>query len=88
VRPALGAVCFHRIVKISFWRDLRYVLLVYIILLNVAFGETFLSAVCVHRKVKNNFLRDLQWLLLLYIAILMLAFGETCDGCCLCLSYC
>ena len=36
----LGAVCVHHMVNGSFWRDLRWVLFVYIIRLNVALGET------------------------------------------------
>ena len=35
-----GAVCLHLNVKGSLKRELRYVLFVYIIWLNLAFGET------------------------------------------------
>ena len=36
-RSSLGAVCVHHIVEGSFWRDLFYVLFVYIVLLKVVY---------------------------------------------------
>ena len=38
--PALVAVCVHHKFKGSFLRDLRWVQFVYIVMLNVAIGET------------------------------------------------
>ena len=40
-RPALCAVCLHRNIICSVWKDLNLVLFVYIIMLEVAFGETY-----------------------------------------------
>jgi hypothetical protein len=40
-RPALCAVCVHRNIICSIWKDLNLVPFVYIIMLKVAFGETF-----------------------------------------------
>jgi hypothetical protein len=44
----LGAVCIRRIVECSFWRDVGWVLLVYIVLLKVVMKRLALCAVCIH----------------------------------------
>jgi hypothetical protein len=43
------AVCVYHIVKVSFWGDLRLVLFVYIAMLKVTFGETFVGC-CLYRS--------------------------------------
>jgi len=43
------AVCVYDIVKGSFWGELRFVLFVYIAMLKVTFGETFVVC-CLYRS--------------------------------------
>ena len=48
----MAAVCIHRTVECSFWRDLCWVLFVYILMLKVVMLRPALCAVCIHRIVK------------------------------------
>jgi hypothetical protein len=87
-RPAFGAVYVYRNVKGRFWRDLRLVLFVYIVMLKEVYGETCVRCFCVHRIFKGSFWRDLRYDLFQYIILLNVNFGETCFMCCLSSSYC
>ena len=76
-RLAFGAVCIHRNGKVSFWRDLYWVLFMYIVMLKVDLERFVLFAVCVHRNIKGSFWRHLLWVLFVYIVMLKVPFWET-----------